>query len=213
MSKEKIFDKFYIYYDKWFDEHHKIYETELKAIKKILPTFKDGLEIGVGTGRFAAPLGIKYGVEPSENMAKIAQKRGIKTVTGFAENLPFEDKRFDLVLIVTTICFVEDPLKMLKESYRVLKDNGRVIIAFVDKDSELGKFYEKNRDKSRFYKEAIFFSKKEVLDLLKKCGFVLEECNESLFGPDLEHLELKTIEGCKKGGAFLVLKARKKEQK
>ncbi|WP_281951847.1 class I SAM-dependent methyltransferase [Nitrosophilus kaiyonis] len=213
MSKEAIFDQNFEYYDKWFDEHYKIYEIELNAIKKLLPPFKDGLEVGVGTGRFAAPLGIKYGIEPSKNMAKIAKKRGIKVINAVAENLPFEDKSFDLILIVTTICFVKDPLKMLKESYRVLKDNGKIIIAFVDKNSELGKFYEKNRDKSKFYKEATFFSKKEVFSLLKRSGFVLEACNESLFGPDLEHLELKTTQGCKKGGAFLVLRARKKEFK
>jgi len=40
------------------------------------------IEIGVGTGKFAEPLGITYGVEPSENMYKIAQKLNINIIKG-----------------------------------------------------------------------------------------------------------------------------------
>ena len=210
MSKSKLFEKNYEYYDNWFEQHKKIYETELKAIKKILPSFKKGIEIGVGTGRFAAPLGIKTGIEPSKNMAEIAKKRGIEIIEGVAEHLPFTDNNFDLVLIVTTICFVDDPLQVLKEGYRVLKKNGHIIIAFVDKDSPLGKFYEKNKNESRFYKEATFFSKKEVSKLLKKAGFIIKECIETLFGNNLKNLTYEIYDECEKGGSFVVLKGIKK---
>jgi len=210
MPKSALFDRNYEAYEAWFDRHQDIYETELTAIKKLLPPFERALEVGVGTGRFAAPLWIKEGVEPSRKMAAIAQKRGIEVKEGVAEALPYEDERFDLVLMVTTICFVDDPLKALQEAHRILKPDGRLLLAFVDKESPLGKLYERNRHKSRFYSEATFFSKKEIFKLLKEAGFVLEACNESLFGEDLEHLQLKIYDGCKKGGAFLVLRARKK---
>ncbi|SMC08807.1 class I SAM-dependent methyltransferase [Nitratiruptor tergarcus] len=210
MPKEKLFEKNFEYYDRWFDEHDKIYQTELKAIKKILPPFKKAVEIGVGTGRFAAPLGITLGVEPSHNMAHIAKQRGIEVIEAQAEDLPFADKSFDLVLMVTTICFVDDIDKTLQEAKRILTDDGYLLIAFVDRDSELGKMYEKNKDKSRFYKEATFFSKKEILKLLKKHGFIVEKCTEALFGSDLKHLNFEIYDGCKKGGAFLSLLARKK---
>ncbi|BCD61309.1 methyltransferase [Nitratiruptor sp. YY08-26] len=210
MPKEKLFEKNFEYYDRWFDEHDKIYQTELKAIKKILPPFKKAIEIGVGTGRFAAPLGITLGVEPSHNMAHIAKQRGIEVIEAQAEDLPFADKSFDLVLMVTTICFVDDIDKTLQEAKRILTDDGYLLIAFVDRDSELGKMYEKNKDKSRFYKEATFFSKKEIFKLLKKHGFIVKKCTETLFGSDLEHLSFEIYDGCKKGGAFLSLLARKK---
>ncbi|BCD67263.1 class I SAM-dependent methyltransferase [Nitratiruptor sp. YY09-18] len=210
MPKERLFEEHFAYYDKWFDEHDNIYQTELQAIKRILPPFTKGVEIGVGTGRFAAPLGIRLGVEPSHNMAQIAKQRGIKVIEAEAENLPFDDKNFDFVLMVTTICFVDDIDKTLQEAKRILTDDGYLLIAFVDRDSKLGKMYEKNKDKSRFYKEATFFSKKEILQLLKKHGFVVKKCTETLFGPDLEHLSFAIYDGCKKGGAFLSLLARKK---
>lgn len=210
MSKSALFEKNFRYYDEWFERHQEIYQTEIEAIKKLLPPFKKGIEIGVGTGRFAAPLGIKEGIEPSKKMAAIAKERGIKVKEGVAEKLPYPDKSFDLALMVTTICFVDDPLKALQEAHRILTESGRLILAFVDRESELGKFYEANKQKSRFYKDATFFSKKEIFRLLKEAGFILEACNESLFGPDLEHLRLDIIDGCKKGGAFLVLRCRKK---
>ncbi len=210
MAKTSLFDQNYDYYDRWFDEHDKIYQTELKAIKRLLPPFHKGLEIGVGSARFAAPLGIATGVEPSDKMADLAKKRGIHVVKGTAEHLPFDDRSFDLVLIVTTICFVDDIDKTLEEAKRVLTDDGHLLIAFVDKESDLGKFYQTNKEKSRFYKEATFYSKKEIFQLLKKHGFVLERCNEALFDEDLEHLNYEIYDGCKKGGAFLSLLARKR---
>ncbi len=209
MKNKSLFDENYLYYDRWFEKHPKIFETELRAIKKVIPDFKTGLEIGTGTGRFAAALGIQTGIEPSKNMAGLAKKRGIKVIDGIGESLPFKNNSFDLVLIVTTICFAKDPQQMIKEANRVLRDNGTILIAFVDKNSPLGQNYLKNRHKSRFYKEATFFDKKEIFNLLKREGFVVEECVETLFGDDLKHLKLKIYNGCKKNGAFVVLKGRK----
>ena len=211
MSGIKLFEQNYQYYDAWFQEHEKIYKCEIEAIKKVLPPFHKGIEIGVGTGRFAKPLGIKIGVEPSKKMAEIARQRGIEVIEGVAEDLPLPDSSFDLVLMVTTICFVDDIDKALQECKRVLQDGGFLVVGFVDRESALGRFYEANKDKSRFYKAATFYSKKEVFALLKHHGFVLDRCSEALFGNTLEDIECKIYEGCKKGGAFLTLVARKKD--
>ncbi len=107
----------------------------------MIPTGGYGMEIGVGTGRFAEPLGIKTGVEPSKRMREIAQRRGIQVLYGVAEELPFEDFRFDFVLMVTTVCFVDDIGKALLEAHRVLSDGGFLIIGFIDRNSIMGKIY------------------------------------------------------------------------
>src|SRR5512138_1468145 len=56
-------------YEAWFTENPFAYVSELHAVRALLPQ-GSGLEIGVGTGRFAAPLGIRKGIEPSRPAGK-----------------------------------------------------------------------------------------------------------------------------------------------
>jgi ubiquinone/menaquinone biosynthesis C-methylase UbiE len=148
---KNIFERYYKRYDSWYDKNRFSYQSELEAIKKVLPQRGKGLEVGVGTGRFASGLGIKYGVDPSKNMIKIAKKRGINARLGFGEYLPFKDSTFDYVLIIITLCFTKNPRQVLKEAKRVLKKNGKIIIGIVDKDSFLGRFYKTIREKRKAY--------------------------------------------------------------
>lgn len=161
-------------YDAWFDHHADVYQAELGVLRKLLPPFQDALEIGVGTGRFAKPLRIKLGIEPSSAMATLARTRGIKVLDGVAESLPFPADRFDLALMVTTICFVAKPAMALAEAHRVLRPGGRLVLGFVDKDSVLGKKYIVSRNKSPFYRNACFFGESDIADLLISEGFVIE---------------------------------------
>ena len=58
MPKTDPYDKHKDKYENWFTRNRFAYESELQAIKLILPQGENGMEIGVGTGRFAGPLGI-----------------------------------------------------------------------------------------------------------------------------------------------------------
>jgi len=42
-------------YEAWFTHHQAAYYSELLAVRALLPWQGLGLEIGVGTGRFAGP--------------------------------------------------------------------------------------------------------------------------------------------------------------
>ena len=119
MSRIKSFEKYNKEYDEWFIRNKTIYLAELSAIKSLIPPGKIGVEIGVGSGRFALPLGIKVGVEPSKKMAEISRDRGVQVYKGVAENLPFDSETFDFALMVTTICFVDDLVKSFEEVHRV----------------------------------------------------------------------------------------------
>jgi ubiquinone/menaquinone biosynthesis C-methylase UbiE len=206
----KIFDIYSKEYDQWYEENKFAYLSELEALKKVVPKKGKGLEIGVGTGRFAQPLGVAFGIDPSKKMLEIAKKRGIKTFVGKGENLPFTDNEFDYVLIVITICFVKKPEKVISEARRVLKNNGKLIIGIVDKNSHLGKFYqEKKRQGHRFYKFANFFSAKEIIKLLEKYNFKEIVTYQTIFQP-LENI--KKVEKPKKGfgkGGFVVVCGKK----
>ena len=203
MPKTEPFEKHSDAYDEWFEKNSDLYEAELEAIRQLIPPpGAEGLDIGVGSGKFAAPLGIEFGVEPSEKMAIKARKLGIKVHPGIAEDLPFPDDRFDFVLMVTTICFVDDVIESFKEAFRVLKLGGCIIIGFVDKESQLGRHYAEKREESKFYKEATFFSAQEVLTYLKEAGFQPGKSKQTL----IPGLSPETILDGFGKGAFVVIK-------
>ena len=77
MPRISPFERHTEQYDEWFDKNRWVYEAELRAVKAMMPAGGRGLEIGIGTGRFADPLGIKGGVEPSKRMREFARKRGM----------------------------------------------------------------------------------------------------------------------------------------
>jgi ubiquinone/menaquinone biosynthesis C-methylase UbiE len=210
--EESVFELFPQEYDEWFERHKFAYLSELEALRKAIPKGEKGLEVGVGTGRFAQPLGIKIGVDPSEKMLEIARKRGIEGILGRGENLPFKDGEFDFVLLAFTLCFVEKPLKVLEEAKRVLKPGGRVIVGIIDKNSKLGKIYQAKKEKSKFYRIAIFYSSGEIIDMLRKLDFTNIKALQTLSGgPD----SIKEVEAPKEGygeGGFVVIYGEKRRE-
>src|SRR3990170_7629822 len=168
-NSAKVFDRNWEDYEDWFEKHKDIYSSELKTLRKVIPEGL-GLEIGVGSGRFAQPLGAKIGVDPSRNMLKLAKKPRIQVILGTGENLPFNDLTFDFVFVIVTFCFVENPVSAMKEAGRVLKRGGRLIVGEINKDSWLGQFYEDKRGKSEFYKLATFYSVNEIIEMFNKVG-------------------------------------------
>jgi len=211
VAKTKPFDEHLAEYEQWFVDHRYVFQSELAAIRSVLPPAGTGMEIGTGSGIFAQPLGIKDGVEPSRVMREKARKRGLHPVDGIAEKLPYPDKKFDFVLMVTTICFVDDIKKSFSEANRVLKDSGCLIVGFVDKHSPVGKIYLQFKDESLFYKEAVFWSTEEVYGILKEHDFEIESTIQTVFGT-LDNI--KQIQESEKGygkGSFVVIKAVKYE--
>lgn len=208
MPKIQPFEEYATEYDGWFVKNKFVYEAELRAIRDLLPKRGTGLEIGVGTGRIAAPLGIKYGLEPASKMREIARARGITVVPGVAEALPFPDAAFDYLLMVTVLCFLDDVRTACREAWRVLKPGGCLLIGFIDKNSKLGKLYEANKMKSKYYHAATFYSGEEFVSFLKEAGF-----SNFIFRQTIFHQEPKHIEPVQEGsgeGSFVVVKASKK---
>ncbi len=207
MQKIEPFDKFYSQYDNWFDKNKYAYKSELLAIKKVLSSNKKAIEIGVGSARFASPLNIRIGIDPSKEMQKIAQKRGILVLDAVAENLPFREATFNFVLLVTTICFVENIKSAFREAYKILELKGSLIIGFIEKNSNIGKLYKKRKKINLFYKNASFYSVRKVIYYLKKTGFRDFEFYQTIF---LSLKEINEVEPTKEGygeGSFIVIKA------
>lgn len=97
----------------------------------------DVLEIGFGSGRslaFYPTTGITRltALEPSHGMTARARDRvaaapfPVELVPGAGERLPFAEEQFDAVVLVFTLCSVDDPAQVIGEAKRVLKAGGRL---------------------------------------------------------------------------------------
>jgi SAM-dependent methyltransferase len=209
MPGVNAFDKNVDRYEQWFVDNPLAYVSELRALRELLPTSGSGIEIGVGTGRFAAPLEIKTGIEPSRSMAEVARKRGIEIVHGVAEHLPFADGEFDHALMVTTVCFLDDMDMAFQEVRRILKPGGSFVIGFVDRESPLEREYQDLKDKSAFYQDATFYSTEDIVSHLQKAGFGEFAFRQTLFR---SLAELSGVEPAKEGhgeGSFVVVRGEK----
>lgn len=206
MFTKSPFDKYAIEYDLWYDRYKYVFYSELHAIKEFIPAKGLGIDIGAGTGRFASHLGIEVGVEPSVSMAQIAEGRGIKIIGTCVENIPLDDNQYDYALMVMTLCFLTNVDRGIIEICRILKPGGTIIIGFIDKDSPLGRHYEKTKHHRKFLKKATFFSSKQVADFLIDAGFGALEFRQTLFKPLEQITDLEPVlEGCDKG-SYIVIK-------
>lgn len=194
-------------YEAWFVNHEKAYLSELLALRPFVPWEGRGIEIGVGSGRFAAPLGVQVGLDPSPAMLAYATARGIQAVEGTAEDLPFADGSFDHALVVTSLCFVDSAARMLAEARRVLKPGGRLVIGFIDRDSAMGQDYLAHQDENVFYREATFYSAVEVERLLLESGFSIDAWGQTLAHPLPETREIEPLQPGHGACAFVVVAA------
>ena len=209
MANTRAFDENATAYDEWFEDHKSFYESELAAIRSLIPTTGKGIEIGVGTGRFAEPLGIGVGIEPSPAMRAIARERGISAIDGVAEKLPVESETFDYALFVTTICFLDSLNQAFGETFRILKPKGIVVIGFIEKESALGRIYQQRKAESRFYREASFHTAGEIIRALEATGFTDFSFVQTLFSGEEETGAVQPFKEGYGDGAFVVVRAKK----
>jgi len=209
MARIGPFEQYPCQYESWFYQNKFAYLSELAAVQHFIPRMGKGIEIGVGSGRFAAPLGIQFGVEPATKMIELAVQRNIHVTQAIGEALPFGDEIFDYAVMVTTICFLDDIEKALKDTYRMLKAEGCIVVGFVDRESQLGKQYVRHMEQSLFYREARFFSTGEVLSYLKAAGFEDFSFYQTIFKPLKELEGIDAIEEGYGKGSFIVIHGQK----
>lgn len=216
MAITQPFDEYSEQYEQWFRKYRWVYDTEVEAIRDVLPsTGTDrigppvGLEIGAGSGLFASRLGIANGVEPSSAMIEKARERGLDMKEGAAENLPYPDESFDYTLMVTAICFLDDMERSVNEIRRVLKPGGSAVFGFVDRDSPLGRLYLEHKDENVFYARATFRSASEVMAALKRAAFRIDKIRQTVFGSLEDVGSIQPAEDGHGRGGFVVIKAAK----
>ena len=184
MAAENPFETRFHEYDAWYDEHSSLFESELRAIRSVLPLSYPGdtrrVEIGVGSGRFAQALEIPLGVEPAGGIATLARARGIEVLDGRAEDLPLPDASLDYAFLITVLCFIEDVTEAFTEIDRILAPRGRLILAFLPADSPLGRAHTASEEPDTFLRHASLRTRRETLAALSGGGFRIERSAHTL---------------------------------
>jgi ubiquinone/menaquinone biosynthesis C-methylase UbiE len=137
------FNKLANRYDAWFDSEKgkPLYESEVLCLRPLVAELSAPLlEIGVGTGRFATRFPGAIGLDPAVGALRMASKRGVPSILGVGEKLPFKDENFGGVLIILTLCFVKNPIEVLRESWRVLYQSVSLILGIIPEYSHWGAF-------------------------------------------------------------------------
>jgi demethylmenaquinone methyltransferase/2-methoxy-6-polyprenyl-1,4-benzoquinol methylase len=176
-----------------------------RAIKMISKQYKSPniLDVATGTGDLALaamklnPAKIS-GIDISSKMLAIGKEKierkgfagKIDLMVGDSEKIPFEDNVFDVAMVAFGVRNFSDPLKGLTEMYRVICNNGMIMILEFSKPSGfpfkllynfyfrnilplLGRLFSKDKAAYRYLPDSVmkFPDNEEFLELLVRAGY------------------------------------------
>ncbi len=144
-TKQK-FDGYAADYDEWFMKNEHLFTSELRLFHKALGDIsgKKLLSVGCGSGLFESYIDCSNveGIEPSEDMGRIAEKRGVNVIKyGMIEDVDLPENTYDIIYFNGSSSYMEDLKPVYEKCLRALKEGGRLILFDVPKESAFGFMY------------------------------------------------------------------------
>jgi SAM-dependent methyltransferase len=187
VTTAELFERLAARYDAWYEgpAGAVVFPAEVACLQPLLEGLpRPWAEIGVGSGRFAAALGVDVGLDPAAAPLALAASRGIHAIRGVGERLPLRSGAFGALLIVVTVCFADDPAALLAEARRVTRDDGAVVLGEVFAESAWGRFYQRKGAAGHpFYSAARFLTRDETLTLVNGAGLRVVTARSTLCQP------------------------------
>lgn len=225
MITPKSFDQYAEKYDRWFLENPNVLLSEVKLVAKTLEGCDNIFSVGCGSGLFESILRQDYGIEihhglePSQDMASIAQKRGINVTISTAETFDYAGKTYDTIIYNGCPGYITDLEQAFIQSYQALNAGGKIIIIDIPKESGYGllynlakavktwdhpllkEVYPRNPYPIELVEQANWRTTQEKIDLLQKVGFVDFEYFQTLTTHPIysDNIAEEPIEGFDKG--------------
>ena len=158
-------------YEDWYTNQGRREDRLEKALLEwLISHFQEPItimDVGCGTGHFTRwfeSIGLRaIGFDISPAMLAEAGRRGLRVaVQGDSLHLPFEDGAVDLVAMITTIEFLENPLIALREAARVARKG--VLLGAINRKSWIGREY--RQQGGPIWQSAHFFTPDELVQML-----------------------------------------------
>jgi len=155
------------------------------------------LDVGCGVGSYIVALSkinrVCFGIDPlyKTSLLKSHQKAkdenvDISLIQSVSETLPFKDRKFDMVLHLSTLQHVNNQDKTLSEIKRVLKDNGFLLVS-VPTNRNISTLFTKSKKPDYVTKP---FDIRELKKSMTKNGFKILKIRGCGFFPPLAHKAL-----------------------
>ena len=141
----------------------KVFKAELDYILRQLKGAKDVLSVGCGPAIIEASLaehGFNVtGLDISEEALDQAPNN-VRTAAGMAEKMDFPDSSFDAAIYVASLQFIEKYKEAVKETARILRSGGKVLIMLLNPESEF--FKEKMKNPDSYINRIRYINLKEI---------------------------------------------------
>ncbi len=123
------------------------------------------------------------------------------------ESLPFADRSFGTVFLLTTWAFLERPQAVLRVARRVLTSPGWLVNGYLDRNGVWGRSYvEKGRAGHPLFRHARFADWEGVKGEMERAGFAVMGTVSTLFsGPDRLQEPERPVCGYRPGASFVVV--------
>ena len=120
--------------------------SELRLFRKALGDITDKkiLSVGCGSGLFESYIDCSNveGIEPSEDMGKVAEKRGVNVIKyGLIEEVDLPENNYDIIYFNGSSSYIEELAPVYGKCLKAIKEGGRLILLDVPKESAFGFMY------------------------------------------------------------------------
>ena len=229
IQKQK-FDGYAKQYDEWFMKNEHLFTSELRLFQKALGDIggKRLLSVGCGSGLFESYIDCTNveGIEPSEDMGKIAEKRGVNVICyGMIEDVELPDDTYDVIYFNGSSSYMENLEPVYRKCRRALREGGRLILLDVPKESAFGFMYLLGKSLGTYAHEfldgampalpyplalaasGVWHTTEEKIDVLKEIGFTQFTYYQTLIKNPLYTNEEpeEVTEGYKSGGYVAII--------
>jgi ubiquinone/menaquinone biosynthesis C-methylase UbiE len=205
LNKSEI-EKYLKFYNSKFGKE--VLEKELEFVESKLKGCKNVLSIGCGPALLEARLHQLHpemnitGLDSSKEMV-VQVSKSVHLEYGDAQHLKFDDDSFDAVLYVTSMEFIEEYERAIKETGRVLKPKGKILVLMLNPKSNY--FKNEYMDKNSYIQKNIKHRDvDEIKEFISKYFFIENEeyflgikKGEIVASKDLKLASLYVVEGKK----------------